>query len=529
VVALLGTNGAGKSTMLKAVAGLLNPGPGRVHFDGRDITGLTPQQRVEAGLVLMPAKSIFPSLTVSENLRIAGWLGRREPAELEPVRQRVFELFPHLAERTGQLAGTLSGGQQQMLSLAMALLTRPRLLLIDELSLGLAPAIVARMLEVVAELVADGMTTVIVEQSVNVALEVAERAVFLERGSVRFTGATADLLERPDVLRSVFITGAPASPAENGSGPKRRAKSKAVAAPTMDLMAQPAVLECQAISKNFGAVRVLNDIDLTVHNGEILGLIGHNGAGKTTLFDVICGFLPSDRGHVILDGIDVTASTPSDRAFLGLGRSFQEARLFPALTVAETVAVALERHLESKDLVAAALRLPASTLSEHTVNERVGELLGQLGLNRYARSPIGELSTGTRRIVELACVLAQEPSVVLLDEPTAGVAQKETEALAPLLKRVRADTGCTMVVIDHDMPLLTGLCDRLVALELGQVIAAGPPATVLENPRVIESYLGVESSTIERSGARPAGSKPAAKKRSAAASAKKKAAASARR
>jgi branched-chain amino acid transport system ATP-binding protein len=233
---------------------------------------------------------------------------------------------------------------------------------------------------------------------------------------------------------------------------------------------------------------------------------------------------------VILDGVNVTTSTPSDRAFLGLGRSFQEARLFPALTVAETVSVALERHLESKDLVAAALRLPASTLSEHTVSRRVGELLSQVGLTRYARSPIGELSTGTRRIVELACVLAQEPSVVLLDEPTAGVAQKETEALAPLLKRVRADTGCTMVVIDHDMPLLTGLCDRLVALELGQVIASGPPATVLEDRRVIESYLGVETATIERSGSRPA-TKPKAPAKAASASAKlgPKAAASTRR
>jgi ABC-type branched-subunit amino acid transport system ATPase component len=268
-------------------------------------------------------------------------------------------------------------------------------------------------------------------------------------------------------------------------------------------MKQPTVLECSTVVKTFGAVRVLHDIDLTVHNGEILGLIGHNGAGKTTLFDVICGFLPPDYGRIRLDGVDVTDLAPANRAFLGLGRSFQEARLFPALTVSETVAVALERHLASRDLVAAALRLPASTLSEAVVARRVAELLNQLGLSRYAASPIGDLSTGTRRIVELACVLAQQPAVVLLDEPTAGVAQRETEALAPLLRQVRADTGCTMVVIDHDMPLLTSLCDRLVALELGQVIASGPPAEVLENPRVIESYLGVEAATIERSGRRP--------------------------
>jgi ABC-type branched-subunit amino acid transport system ATPase component/ABC-type branched-subunit amino acid transport system permease subunit len=504
VVALLGTNGAGKSTMLKAVAGLLSAGAGRTYFDGADITGLSPQQRVAAGLALVPAKAIFPSLSVAENFRIAGWLGRRDTADLEQVRHRVLDLFPSLADRQQQVAGTMSGGQQQMLSLAMALLTRPRLLLIDELSLGLAPAVVARLLDAVRELVADGMTVVIVEQSVNVALEVAERAVFLERGAVRFSGATADLLERADVLRSVFIAGALPTDSADATLDRRKParKRKHATDPAMDLMAQPAVLECHGIGKSFGSIRVLDDIDLTVHNGEILGLIGHNGAGKTTLFDVISGFLAPDAGRVVLDRLDVTAASPSDRAFLGLGRSFQEARLFPGLTVAETIAVALERHLSSRDLVAAALRLPASTLSEAVVSRRVAQLLEQLGLTRYAGSLIAELSTGTRRIVELACVVAQEPAVVLLDEPTAGVAQKETEALPALLRQVRADTGCTMVVIDHDMPLLTSLCDRLIALELGQVIATGPPAAVLDDPRVIESYLGVETATIERSGAR---------------------------
>jgi branched-chain amino acid transport system ATP-binding protein len=423
-----------------------------------------------------------------------------------------------------------------MLSLALALRTTPRLMLIDELSLGLAPTVVSRLLDVVGDLVNDGMTIVIVEQSVNVALEVARRAVFLERGSVRFSGETADLLERTDVLRSVFINGAPApelvadlnggvpaagrNTASQNGGVKLREIAEIVAAPT--------VLECIDVSKSFGSIRVLNDIPLQLHKGEILGLIGHNGAGKTTLFDVICGFLTPEHGRVLLGGADVTELMPADRAFLGLGRSFQEARLYPALTVQETVAVALERHLASRDMVAAALRLPASTLSEQVVEIRVAELLDQLGLHKYAESQIGALSTGTRRIVELACVLAQDPGVVLLDEPTAGVAQKETEALGPLLRRVREETNCTMLVIDHDMPLLTGLCDRLVALELGEVIAEGAPTDVLENARVIESYLGVEGAAIDRSGTttkaavKTAPKKAAAKKTSAKTSATKR-------
>jgi ABC-type branched-subunit amino acid transport system ATPase component/ABC-type branched-subunit amino acid transport system permease subunit len=488
IVALLGTNGAGKSTMLKAAAGLVGSGPGRVWFDGEDITGLDTERRAARGISLVPAKSIFPSLSVAENLRVAGWLTRHDREAVTAARARVDELFPQLAGRDRQTAGTMSGGQQQMLSLAMALQTRPRLLLIDELSLGLAPAVVTRLLDVVRELVADGVTVLIVEQSVTVALEVARRALFLERGAVRFSGATEDLLERGDVLRSVFIGTPP-----NGSKAGRKTSARVTAKAMAELLARPPVLECFAVGKSFGGVRVLNDVGLTVHQGEILGLIGHNGAGKTTLFDVICGFLPVDGGQVELGGWNVTGLGAADRAVIGLGRSFQEARLFPGLTVAETVAVALERHLDSRDVVAAALRLPAATLSEAAASARVAELLATLGLTGYADLLVGQLSTGTRRLVELACVLAQRPAVVLLDEPTAGVAQKETEALGPLLRRVREETGATMVVIDHDMALLTSLCDRLVALELGQVIAEGAPAAVLRDDRVVESYLGVSS------------------------------------
>ncbi|HET6910539.1 MAG TPA: ATP-binding cassette domain-containing protein [Mycobacteriales bacterium] len=505
IVALLGTNGAGKSTLLKAIAGLVPPSGGRVVFAGQDVTSASTQRKATTGLAMMPAKSVFPSLTVDENLRIAAWLVRGDAAAAEAARDEVRDLFPVLRERRGQVAGNLSGGEQQMLSLAMALMTRPRLLLIDELSLGLAPTIVGRLLGVVRQLVERGVTVVIVEQSVNVALELAERAVFLEKGQVRFSGRTADLLARPDVLRSVFIAGAatveqPKKPAR-GRGRARTAPAQRTALEIAQTEPQPIVLECQSVVKDFGGVRALDHVDLALHKHEILGLIGHNGAGKTTLFDVICGFLPSDRGRVLFGGAPMDAFPPSDRAFLGLGRSFQEARLYPSLTVEETIAVAFERHLFSRDVVAAGLRLPASTLSEMAVAQRVGELIEQLGLGRYAESLVGQLSTGTRRIVELGCVLAQDPAVLLLDEPTGGVAQKETEALGPLLRQVREETGCAMLVIEHDMPLLTSLCDRLVALELGQVIAEGAPAAVLEHPRVIESYLGTDAAATNRSGA----------------------------
>jgi ABC-type branched-subunit amino acid transport system ATPase component len=205
---------------------------------------------------------------------------------------------------------------------------------------------------------------------------------------------------------------------------------------------------------------------------------------------------------VLLHGEDVTDWSASRRARAGLGRSFQDARLFPSLTVEETIAVALERHLESRDVAAAALHLPASYESELAAAERVDELVDVMGLGAFREKLVSELSTGSRRIVDLACILAQDPSVVLLDEPSSGIAQKETEALGPLLLRVREHTGCSMLVIEHDMALLSSICDEMVALELGAVIARGTPKAVLSHPRVIESYLGTEEKMIRRSGIR---------------------------
>ena len=351
IVALLGTNGAGKSTLLKGICGLVKPSAGKVMFAGEDVTSLTADVTTHRGISLMPGgKGVFPTLSVTENLRLAAWMIRDDQQRVEAAKKEVQELFPILERRQSQMAGDLSGGEQQMLALGAALMTQPRLLMIDELSLGLAPTIVAQLLEVVREIHARGTTIVLVEQSVNVALNLAERAVFMEKGEVRFEGPTADLLERPDVLRSVFIAGAGAAAEEsNGNGKaKATAKNDAVdkrVAPGPDA---PVLLETLALLKRFGGITAVDDVDLTLREGEILGLIGHNGAGKTTLMDCISGFNTLDGGRIFLQGKDVTDLAPHERALCGLGRSFQDALLFPSLTVAETISVALERHLASQ-------------------------------------------------------------------------------------------------------------------------------------------------------------------------------------
>lgn len=494
MVALLGTNGAGKSTVFKVVAGLLPPTGGEVTVDGVRIDGLRPDEIATRGLALMPGgRGVFPTMTVAENLRLACWQVRSDRVRSQEAVTEAIEMFPILDERADQMAGNLSGGEQQQLSLAMAFITKPKVLLIDELSLGLAPTIVGMLCDKVREINATGTTVVVVEQSVNVAMQLARRAVFLEKGAVRFEGPTGELLDRPDILRSVFIGGAAADPGHASTN--GHAHGAPAPVPSRDV-----ALHLNGLTKRFGGITAVDGVDLTIEPGTIVGLIGHNGAGKTTLFDLISGFLTPNAGTITLGDVDITTTAPHQRAAIDLGRSFQEARLFPSLTVEETIVVALDRHAASHDWVAAATALPAAVDSDAHSYRRAHELMDLLGLNGFKSTPIADLSTGTRRIVELACTLAMDPAVLLLDEPSAGVAQKDTEALGPLLRRIQAETGTSIVIIEHDMPLLTSLCDRLVALDTGSVIFEGPPDDVLEHPLVVQSYLGVDDAAINRSG-----------------------------
>ena len=500
IVALLGTNGAGKSTLLRAITGITEADFGAVIFDGRDITHAPPNEIAALGVASMPGGAgVFPGLSVRENLRSAGWLVRRDRPVLDARTAEVLEVFPVLAERLEEPASNLSGGQQQMLALAMALLSRPKLLIIDELSLGLAPVVVGKLAELVREVAAGGTTVLLVEQSVNVALGMAGTAYFMERGRVQFSGPAEELLNRPDLLRAVFLAESVAAAGANdgasggnGTGPDTRPEEPPIGA-------GPA-LELVAVTRRFGGINAVDQVSLSIAPGEIVGLIGQNGAGKTTILDLISGFQPLDGGRILLNGHDLSHLSAAQRARHGLGRTFQGGRLFSGLTVAETVAVSLDRSVAVKDPINAALRLPAAHDSEVAVGRRVRQLLELFGLMDYRDSFTAELSTGTRRIVELACVVGHQPSVLLLDEPAGGVAQKEVEQLGALLGRIRSELGCAMLVIEHDMPLVAGLADRLVALETGAVIAEGAPTDVLADPRVIASYLGDDHLAVARSG-----------------------------
>jgi ABC-type branched-subunit amino acid transport system ATPase component/predicted MFS family arabinose efflux permease len=209
IVALLGTNGAGKSTTLNAISGVVEPDGGNVWFEGDPVTGEPPERTAARGIIQVPGgRGIFPGLTVEENLKMGCFMIRRDHALVASRIDEVVELFPRLAERMPQRAGLLSGGERQMLTLAQSFVLKPKLLLIDELSLGLAPALVQELAKSVRAMNASGITILIVEQSVNIALTLADRAYFMEKGEVRFSGKTSDLLARRDLLRSVFLEGA---------------------------------------------------------------------------------------------------------------------------------------------------------------------------------------------------------------------------------------------------------------------------------------------------------------------------------
>jgi len=484
-VALLGTNGAGKSTLLRAMAGLHMVDAGAVFFDGEDVTAMPPHELARLGMVYVPGgRAIFPNLTVEENLRTATWA---DDEDADVRIEEILTFFPRLRERLDQHAGSLSGGEQQMVALSQAFLMRPDLLLIDELSLGLAPAIVEQLLEILRAIREQGTTLVLVEQSLNVASIIAERAVFMDKGRIEFDGPIDELMRRPDLVRSIFMGGTAA-----GGAVGRRVHRADDGAPLV-------TLGCEGVSLSFGGVQALRGVDLAVAPGEIVGIIGPNGAGKTTLFDVVSGYLRPGEGKVVLNDEDVTYLPPYARAKKGLGRSFQSAQLFAALTVRETIAVALEKRA-GKNPLAAAFWAPGHRQREARLRERVDGYIDLLGLGNHADKFIRELSTGSRRAVDVACAMANEPIILLLDEPSSGLAQAEIEALGPTLVRLSRDSGCALVVIEHDLPLITSISHRLVAMELGQILTTGSPEEVTRDPQVLSSYLNASEAVLERSG-----------------------------
>jgi ABC-type branched-subunit amino acid transport system ATPase component len=258
-------------------------------------------------------------------------------------------------------------------------------------------------------------------------------------------------------------------------------------------------LELRDVSVSFGGLQAVDEVSLVAEPGSVVGLIGPNGSGKTTLLDLMSGLVTPSGGEILLDETNLGDYLPEERLGLGMVRSFQDCRLYPALTVEDTLLLTADAR-QMPSVIATTLRLPGARRAERQKLADVDQVVDAFGLGRFRHHRITELSTGTRRVVDLASVMLARPRLLLLDEPTAGIAQREAEAFIPLLQRLHAATGSTIVLVEHDVPLVFELCSKVVVMELGRVVAAGPPEVIRADSKALAAYLGASDEALMASG-----------------------------
>ena len=493
VVSVLGVNGAGKSTLMRAISGTLalHGGAvqrGSIRFGEQELLKLTAADVARAGVVQVPeGRRVFAELTVEENLR-AGGLAARSGAARREARARVLDLFPILAQRRSQRAGLLSGGEQQMLAIGRALMAGPRLLLLDEPSLGLAPMLVDQIGAVIAEINRQGTSVVLIEQNAAMALRVADLAYVLEVGEVSLAGRADELANSEEVRKRYLGIGADRSGTSAVDVARRETGGSVV----------PKELTVDRLTVRFAGIRALTDVSFTVAPGTTHALIGPNGAGKSTCINVLSGVYRATEGTIRYGGVDITLLPAHRVARLGISRTFQNIALSPQATVRDNLLMARHR-LTRAGFLSAGLRLVGARREHRAQVAHVREVADLLGLTHLLDHPVRVLPYGDRKRVELARALCAEPEVLLLDEPVAGMTRAESDSMARAITTVRRELGLSILVVEHDMAFVMGMADRLTVLDFGRLIADGTPQQVQDDPEVHRAYLG-ERAQEERHG-----------------------------